>query len=813
MMYVRTLAAIVLLLSPLTLINAQVMINEGSNRNYSMLADEDGEFPDWIELYNSGSDTVNLIGYALTDDEDVPAKWVFPNTKLAPGEYRIIYCSGKDRKPLTAFNTVANSGTFTPVTGWNSHAFDNPFYWDGVSNVLVNICSYSSLGYTSNSVFNQSQLPFYATTMAWQDGSEASCSSHYGFKSNFRPNVKLDNHTIGEATNQNSPFDYPAPYGNWYWCSRTQFLITASEMSAADMSAGNIDSLSFDVVSTDANTVYDYIEISLKLVGKPEVTNEFEVLNSTINLHTNFKLAKKGETVYLFNPEGQLVSHLDVNCVNLDSSVGSLPDGSTHEALFSESTPEQTNNSSAENIGYLNAPLIETPAGLYNSVVKVNLTNPNEIPSTLYYTLDGSDPDVNSAVYDGTPITIYYSAVLKARVLADQVMPSPVSSASYLLGINHTTPILSVVTDRNNLFGPDGIFDHWDLEVEKEAHVEYYDTDHQLVFSKVAGMQVDGGLGGSRASPQHSFRIDFDHPVLGDKAIDYSFISTKPNHKTYSSIYLRNGSNQYLTYPYKDACAVEAMGEGTHNYYAGYTPVTVYINGTYFGLYELREKFNDDFYEAYDGADPDSMDLLSQSAYYFFVLRALKGSVDPFYAAVDSVKAIDPADSVFWDKADRFFDLTYYTDYIIAQSWIGNTDWPGNNIKIYRSDKTGFRWRFGIQDFELALEPNSWTNAAFNSIDFLQMQDGNNPYISLWQRGMQNERFRKYFINRFADLMNTNYKPEKLLAIENRMFAQTVVEMPKEYGRWGDANNVAGQMDNFIKNHNTYRAELSQRSE
>ncbi len=79
--------------------------------------------------------------------------------------------------------------------------------------------------------------------------------------------MKLNGHAVGTGQVQNSPYDYPAPYGNWYWGARHQMLILASELTAAGLTAGNITSLAFDVVSTDPNTVYDYIDIHMKLVS------------------------------------------------------------------------------------------------------------------------------------------------------------------------------------------------------------------------------------------------------------------------------------------------------------------------------------------------------------------------------------------------------------------------------------------------------------------------------------------------------------------------------------------------------------------
>jgi len=100
-------------------ITAQVVINEGSNKNYLSYKDEDGKYPDWIEIYNPGSDTVHLAGYSLTDDISAPSRWVFPNVSLAPGEFKVVFCSGNDRKPVTGFKHVLTASTFKAVPGWN----------------------------------------------------------------------------------------------------------------------------------------------------------------------------------------------------------------------------------------------------------------------------------------------------------------------------------------------------------------------------------------------------------------------------------------------------------------------------------------------------------------------------------------------------------------------------------------------------------------------------------------------------------------------------------------------------------------------
>jgi hypothetical protein len=791
----------------------QLTINEGSNKNYSTIVDEDGDFPDWIELYNSGIDTVQLYNYALTDDPAIPNKWTLPNINMLPGEYKVVFCSDKNRKPISGFVNVLNEINYNPSIGWNNHNLSTPFIWDGVSSIVLNSCSYSSTGYTTNSVFNQSNTPYFSTVFNFQDGSPNICQAGYGTKSTLRPNIKFNTIVIGNATQQNSPYDYPAPYGNWYWAAKNQMIFPASELAAAGLSAGPINSIAFDVASTDPNTFYDYIDFSMKLVSHSEVTTAFEIVDTNLRLHTNFKIDSNGETVYLFSPSQQLVSSLFVNCAQVDNSTGSFPDASANIVLFSTGTPANTNNLSQPFNSYLLPPTISVPSGIYNASITVNLSNPNGPGSLIRYTLNGDDPDSNSTLYNGNPIQVFYSGVLKAKAFSLNELPSTTAVSSYLFGINHVTPILSVVTDQENLYGPNGIFTNWQFDWEKAAYVEYFDTAQQLIFSQHAGMQVDGGLGGSRSHPQHSFRVELDDPVLGEGPINHLVIPNRPFRTKYSKLYLRNGSNYYLTLPYKDAAHLEGMAAETNNYYSAWRPISVYINGAYFGLYELREKFDTEYFEEIENADGDSLDLLSLSAWQGYLLRAVEGSVDSFYTSYDAFNNLNPLDTGYWNDADHYFDMKCYNDYIIAETWAGNVDWPGNNIKIYRSNMSDFRWRFCLIDLEGSLGPFGFSTAYDDHIAYVLGADPNNPFINVFLQSIQNPKFKNYFINRYADLMNTSYKYDRLSAVANSFFNQTVIEMPKEYARWGDPNNINGQMSAFIDNHQTFLSELSVRTE
>jgi hypothetical protein len=83
----------------------QVRINEFVAANISGLKDENGEFVDWIELYNYGANTVNLAGWSLSDDREDPGRWIFSATNLAARKFLLVFASGKDRRTGTNLHT------------------------------------------------------------------------------------------------------------------------------------------------------------------------------------------------------------------------------------------------------------------------------------------------------------------------------------------------------------------------------------------------------------------------------------------------------------------------------------------------------------------------------------------------------------------------------------------------------------------------------------------------------------------------------------------------------------------------------------
>ncbi len=93
----------------------QIVINEFMSSNDTTLQDSDGDYPDWIELYNAGENTINLNGFMITDDTLVPDKWIFPEQHLLPQSFLVIFASGKDRYDTLELHTnfkIKSSGEY-----------------------------------------------------------------------------------------------------------------------------------------------------------------------------------------------------------------------------------------------------------------------------------------------------------------------------------------------------------------------------------------------------------------------------------------------------------------------------------------------------------------------------------------------------------------------------------------------------------------------------------------------------------------------------------------------------------------------------
>jgi hypothetical protein len=799
---------------------AQLVINEASNRNYTQVYDDTGEAHDWFELYNPGPADIKLTGWSISDNKDLPGKWTFPYYTLNAGEYLLVFASGLDIKEAVLVNhwesAILPSDSFSYIepaadtlSGWNTPEYDASSwgtgragfgFGDGDDNTLTDPSSIVVYARRYFDIQDTSLIAGAVLHVDYDDGFVA-----------YLNGVEIARAGINGVPSWNSFSDLEHEALMYQGRDPVRFDLDMSLVRDNWKQGENLFAIEVHNIrlsSTDI-TLIPFLSFGLRTSA-----SQFQPLpawfldNAGKFMHTNFKIDPDSETLYLSTPAGILIDSLAIPRIPLNTSFGKIKDDSVATGIFLTATPGKSNNSSqAYTNGSEPAPRFSPEAGFYSSSVSITISSPSPT-SVIRYTVDGSEPTPSSFLYQGKPITISATRLFKAKCFstADK-MPGPAAASTYFINVSHVVPVISISTDNSNLYGSTGIFDNYDQDWNKPCYIEYFDESKKLIFKQDAGIQIDGGAGGSRWQAQHSFRLEPGNGTFGDGDVKYVLLPDRPNRNDYSSLYLRNGSNQYNTLQYKDGLQVKAIAKNTFTYYSAHSAIVAYINGAYSGLYELREKLNADFLSENYLMNNDSLDLLTLSYYKGQVLEAIEGSVDGFWNDYSLFLSLSPTDANYLSKVGKFLDLDNYTDYIIAQAWIGNTDWPYNNIRVWRNSSTGFRWQFAVQDVEWSMLPNGWTTATDDMIGYMLGQGTSYPYIGYWLRLMQNSAYRTSFINRFADLMNTNYLFSNTGPMEEEKYSYQFPEMPAEFAKWG--NSTIGA---YTNNHNILRNQLEIRS-
>lgn len=105
----------------------EIVINEFMSSNTHTISDPDGDFSDWIELYNATEDEINLSAYGISDDEQRPFKWIFPPVIVPPKSFVLVFASNKNIQSLTNLHTnfkLDSSGEYIVLTKPNGDTED-----------------------------------------------------------------------------------------------------------------------------------------------------------------------------------------------------------------------------------------------------------------------------------------------------------------------------------------------------------------------------------------------------------------------------------------------------------------------------------------------------------------------------------------------------------------------------------------------------------------------------------------------------------------------------------------------------------------
>ncbi len=438
-------------------------------------------------------------------------------------------------------------------------------------------------------------------------------------------------------------------------------------------------------------------------------------------------------------------------------------------------------------------PAFSINGGLYSKIFSVVLTS--DSPNTkIYYSLDGSEPTQNSLLYF-KPIAVNLTKVIRAIAIENNFAPSKVITQTYFIDLNTKLPVLSLSTNPSNFFDPDsGIYvmgknaspdfpyfgaNFW-RDWERPIHIELYEPDGKLGFSTDAGVKIYGTY--SRGNDQKSLAI-FARKEYGNKEIDYPIF---PNYsvKKFKSIVLRNGGNDWDYSLMRDGLMQNLVKDLDLETQA-FRPSLLFLNGEFWGIYNIREKVNEDFLESHSGYDKDSIDILEKGG------EIVEGDSANYMAMLNYISNHDLSNPQNYSFIKNWMDIDEYINYMAAEIYFDNTDWPGNNVKLWRPRKQDAKWRWILYDTDFGFGLFDNSGYKHNTIAFATVTNGPdwpNPDWStfLFRNLLKNTEFRNNFLSRIADLMNYNFKASRVDAMIDSLKNIIEPELPRQNQRWGD---------------------------
>ena len=796
-----------------------IRINEAMSSN-SVFIDEDGDTPDWFELFNYGNTPISLNNWSISDKNDNPTKWKFPNITIEPGKYLLVWASDKDRSSAS-FRTLINRGdefkyilpTSDVLSSWNTLNFNDTNwlsgnsgfgYGDGDDQTLIPNGSLSIYIRKKFVINDKSNVGSIILDVDYDDAFVA-----------YINGVEIGRKNIGG----NPPSFDAVPFTDHesaIYKGGSPDRITISDIDDIINEGENIFSVQAHNISNTSSdfTIIPFLSVSLKSPDNNLGINPPEILGlDDTNLHTNFKISSGGETLSLYDNDENLIDKLVVENISSDVSIGISSENET--VNYNIPTPGYE-NSSTYFIGSNFTEIIFSDDGGPSNELNLSLSghNGNEV---IRYTTDATEPNENSLIYN-EPINIKSTTVIRARVFQEGYIPSSVQSRTYLFNISHDLPVISLVTDPKNLFDEEnGIYafgDSFDQNYpyfganfwedwERPIHLSLYDISGNLEIEYNLGVKIFGGW--SRGQAQRSFSL-FARSKYGTSEIDYKLFP-ELHYSKFQSFILRNSGQDWLRTSLKDA-SLTGLLKGTGLDYQAYRPVVTYINGNYWGIYNIREKVNEHFIASKHNIDADDIDILTNNS------ELVHGKTDDYDELINYISSTNLSFGQNFDFVEDQIDIENYIIYQVAQIYFNNHDWPGNNIKYWKHKDGKWKWIIYDTDFGFSTHP-SWLGYNFNMLSFALDQNGPNwpnpPWSTLLFRKMvENNMFRNKFINRFADELNSRFLPEKFSEHIDTLISKIDSEMPSHFNRWSnhvqnwDYIESVNKMKNFSENRSFY---------
>lgn len=820
--------------------NSPVFFSEVSPSNANF-KDNDGNDPGWVEFYNSSDVPVSLKGFALTNDLTDPRRWVFGNATVPAKSYMIVFLSGKSYAdyilPSDSLNLMGSDcSSESAAGGMGGMNFPGMGNWGGnpggaggntSGNNVENLPGKSSL------CFNEGGTNQMGAVMKVAQGGDY---SRVVIKANGTNLGKVNQLVVRGFITKNHKirvnFKEGDSLSNWGGKNlrgtgdvSSVFYVRLDD-NAKDLNRNKITASTFatETQGSESTTI--------------QVTS-YIARNRGHEPHASFKVDKDGGALYFMNAEGAMLDSV---------RFGSVPTGASWSrdgaGKWGFSAPSPYGNTSGEvfaeqvQVAEVNIP----PSGFYSSAVTATF------PAGTRCEQGGKEPNANSPAVQ--TMNVSATTVLRCRAYVGGSYPSEEINRTYVFEQQPSLAAIFVTTDPLSMFSPDsGLYmtgngasmmdpkkgaNFWSNR-ELPVYVEMFEPGKPKTpaFGIMGDYKITGQY--SRAKEKKSFAITL-REEYGDKRLKYSLFPDYPELKKFKAFSLRNFGNNSGDDYLRDRLGT-SMTEGLGVDYQRGRYVVVYYNGKYYGIHDLRERNNEYYYETKYGYDPNDIDLLETSA--SGTDEASTGSSADYKAMIEWLRSNSLSSDANYKKVADQIDIDNYINYMQAEMFLNNSDWPHNNIKKWRvaSQKTKWKWFLYDTDFGFGVSYNTQNGNVFSYVtnengtngmggfnfgdfgggmggDFGGGMGGNwgggmggqqpqmaagastSVHTILMIRLLENEGFKNAFINRFSVLLSMNFSAERLLKRINDLQSQVESEMARDQQFW---NYNASSMSNNLE--------------
>lgn len=469
------------------------------------------------------------------------------------------------------------------------------------------------------------------------------------------------------------------------------------------------------------------------------------------------------------------------------------------------------------------------PGGFYPETFTLSIETENggDAPLQIRYTLNGAVPTANSLLYKhplAMDRTLYSSSnfykipntipkyavpvpgevehiivVRAAAFNAEGERCSDVITASYLiaplLGRKIELPVLSLCVDSFDLFDPDkGIFvpgNSFDparpdatgnyylrgRDNEKEGYLEF--IDGPMAFAQSCGVRTHGNRSRRFAQKGLSLYARKEYgekrfgPVFGDDDFEVKRLVLKPFACAWTPMGFQDCFCQQLAGQFNTFGSLESR------------PVVLFLNGEYWGIYFLEEKPDERYLEDHFGVDRNSVSLVEDWAGHNG-----DGDIDSaFVAMMEWLRTANLSDDKQYEQLTKMVDIVSFTDYVLFETFIGNRDWPANNMRCWSDD--GSPWQF------IFFDGDAVRTQYFDCVGNALYEGGDKTWPTseeatlLLRRLLQNPGYRAFFVKRLDEF----HRLFSFASRENReIFEQTAAslksEIPCQSKRFGFPKNT-----------------------